>query len=91
LVRNLTQQIGVEAVKVVEDIGLTTRQVSMAGQTLTVHVEQFERAIIVTYNQLNITASALASVMTASGFGMRPPERIGRVGAEIIIPRNVTG
>ena len=54
-------------------------------------VEQFERAILVTYNQLNILASALASVMTASGFVVRPPERTGRVGAEIIIPRNVTG
>lgn len=91
VVRNLTQQVGVEAVIVVEDLHLTTQQVSVAGQTVIVNVEQFERAILVTYNQLNILASALASVMTASGFVVRPPERIGRVGVEIIIPRNVTG
>ena len=29
--------------------------------------------------------------MTASGFVVRPPERLGRVGKQIIIPRDVTG
>jgi hypothetical protein len=91
LVLNLAQRIGVEEVKVVEEINLMQKAQTIGGQSVTVHVEQFERAIIVTYNQLNVSARDLAGVIAASGFAVRPPERIGRVGQQIIIPRDVTG
>jgi hypothetical protein len=90
LVQNLTRHVGVEEVKVVEKIHLVPRARTVGAQTVTLHVEQFERAIIVTYNQLNMSAGDLAGIITASGFTVRPPERLGRAGRQIIIPRDVT-
>ena len=91
LVQNLTQHVGVEEVKVVEEIHLAPKAQTVGGRSVTLHVEQFERAILVTYNQLNMSARDLAGIITASGFAVRPPERLGRVGKQIIIPRDVTG
>jgi hypothetical protein len=91
LVQNLTQRIGVEEVKVVEEIHLAPKAQTVGGQSVTVQVEQFERALLVTYNQVNMGARDLAGIITASGFAVRPPERIGRLGRQIIIPRDVTG
>jgi hypothetical protein len=90
LVQNLTRHVGVEEVEVVEEIHLVPRAQTVGAQSVTLHVEQFERAIIVTYNQLNMSAGDLAGIITASGFTVRPPERLGRVGRQIIIPRDVT-
>ena len=64
---------------------------SSNGQSVTVHVEQFERAVLVTYNQMNVSAGDLAGIITAAGFAVQPPERLGRVGKQIVIPRDVTG
>ena len=91
LVQNLTQRIGVEEVKVVEEIHLLPKPQTVGGQSVIVYVEQFERALLVTYNQLNVGARDLTGIIKASGFAVRPPERIGRVGRRIIIPRDVTG
>lgn len=91
LVGLLTQHIGVEEVDVVEEVHLTPRVKTVGGQSVTLHVEQFERAVLVTYNQLNLSDGDLAGIITAAGFAVRPPERLGRVGRQIIIPRDVTG
>jgi hypothetical protein len=91
LVQNLTQHVGVEEVEVVEEIHLAPRAQTVGGQSVTLQVEEFERAILVTYNQLNMSDRDLAGIITASGFAVGPPERIGRVGKQIIIPRDVTG
>lgn len=91
LVRNLTQQVGVEKVEVVEEIHHAPEERTIGRRRVTLHVERFERAILVTYNQLNTSAGDLAGIITASGFAVRAPERLGRVGRQIIIPRDVTG
>jgi hypothetical protein len=91
LVRNLTQQVGVEEVEVVEEIRLAPRAEIVGGQSVILHSEQFERAILVTYNQLNTNAGDLTGIFAAAGFTVRTPERLGRVGGQIIIPRDVTG
>ena len=91
LVRDLTARVGVEDVKVVEEIRLVPQAQTVDGQTVTVYVEQFERAVVVTYNELNVSAGDLASIMTAAGFDRSQPERLGRVGQQIIIPRDVIG
>jgi hypothetical protein len=88
LVRDLTELVGVEAVKVVEEIRLVPQAQPVGGP---VHVEQYERAVMVTYNQMNVSAGTLASIMATSGFVVSHPERIGRVGKQIIIPRDVIG
>ena len=91
LLEHLTQRIGVEEVKVVEEIHLLPKPQTVGGQSVIVYVEQFERALLVTYNQLNVSARDLVGVITASGFAVGPPESLGRVGRQIIIPRDVTG
>lgn len=91
VVRNLTQQLGVEEVEVVEEIRLAPKAQTVGGQSVILHVEQFERAVLVTYNQLNTNAGDLAGIIAAAGFAVRAPERLGRVGGQIIIPRDVTG
>ena len=91
LVGLLTRQIGVEEVKVTEEIQITPRAKTVGGQSVTFYVEQFERAVLVTYNQLNMSDRDLAGILTASGFAVQPPQRLGRVGRHIIIPRDVTG
>jgi hypothetical protein len=91
LVRDLAACVGVEGVKVVEEIHLVPQAQTVAGRPDTVYVEQFERAVVVTYNQMNVSAGDLASIMTAAGFGSSQPERLGRLGKQIIIPRDVIG
>lgn len=89
LVRDLTACVGVEDVKIVEEIHLLAQAQTIAGQLATVYVEQFERAVVVTYNQMNVSAGALAGIMAAAGFDSSQPERLGRVGKQVIIPRDV--
>jgi hypothetical protein len=90
LVQNLTQHVGVEKVEVVEEIRLARRAQTVGGRRVILNVEQFERATLVTYNQLNASAVDLAGIIAASGLVVGPPERLGRVGKQIIIPRDVT-
>ena len=75
----------------VEEVYITPRVQTVKGQSVTFHVEQFERAVLVTYNQLHMSDRDLAGIITASGFAVQPPQRLGRVGRQIIIPRDVTG
>jgi hypothetical protein len=90
LVRDLTAQVGVEDVKVVEETRLVPQAHTVDGQTGTVYVEQFERAVVVTYNQMNVSTGDLVARIKALGFDSHP-ERIGRVGKQIVIPRDVIG
>ena len=91
LVENLTKHVGVEEVKVVEEIQLAPKAQMVGGQSVTLHIERFERALLVTYNSLNTSRRDLAGIITASGFVVGAPERLGRVGKQIIVPRDVTG
>jgi hypothetical protein len=91
LLQNLTAETGVEEAAVVEDVRLVPARRTVAGETVTLQVEEFERAVLVTYNRLNTSDRILAAIITASGFAVRPAERLGRVGRQIIIPRDVTG
>jgi hypothetical protein len=91
LVQNLTKQIGVEEVRVVEDIHVAPKAQTIGGQSVTLHLEQFDRALLLTYNQLNTSRRDLAGIITAAGFVAGPPERLGRIGKQIIIPRDITG
>ncbi|WP_347275086.1 hypothetical protein [Candidatus Kuenenia sp.] len=91
LLRDLSETLGVEDVKVVENIQLVPEEQTLDGQQVTVHVEHFERAVIVTYNRMNMCVEDLASIITDTGFGVSQPENIGRVGKKIIIPPDVVG
>jgi hypothetical protein len=91
LVRNLTDRVGVEGISVVEEIHLVSQAQTVDGQTDTVYVEQFARAVVVTYNRMNVSVEDLISLIKAIGFDVSQPERIGRVGKQIVIPRDITG
>jgi hypothetical protein len=91
LLQTLGQTVGVEDVKVVDDIRLVAREQTIDGQKITVNVEHYEQAVMVTYNQMNVSTGDLADVIFAVGFAMTQPENIGRVGKQIIIPPDVIG
>ena len=92
LLRQLATMVGVERVQVVEkEVELVPQQRDIAGTRVTVVVPRYERAVIVTYNQMNLAAGELAQVMTAARFAVGQPELIGRVGKAIVIPPGVVG
>jgi hypothetical protein len=91
LLRKLGQRVGVEDVKLADEIRLLAQEQTIGGETVTVNVERYERAVIVTYNQMNVSTGDLADVIAAVGFGMTQPETIGRVGKKIVIPPDVIG
>lgn len=91
LLKNLSEKVGVEDVKVEEDILLDSEEQIHDGKQVIVYVERYQRAVVVTYNRMNVSAQNLADVMTTSGFEVNQPENIGRIGKNIIIPPNVVG
>jgi hypothetical protein len=91
LMQLLMRTVGVEEVRVHDEIQYALDTRIVRRQRVTVHAERFERAVLVTYNQLNVSAEDLTGLMTAAGFATRPPERLGRVGKQIVVPRDVTG
>jgi hypothetical protein len=46
--------------------------------------------VMVTYNEMNMTAQAIAGRISAVDFAVEQPQPIGRVGKQIVIPRNIT-
>jgi len=89
LLRDLSETLGIEDVKVVENIQLVPEEQTHDGQQVTIYVEHFERSVIVTYNRVNLSAEDLASIISDTGFEVRQPENIGRIGKKIIIPPDV--
>jgi hypothetical protein len=89
LLNKISEIVGVEDVQIADDVQIVPEKQTIDGEQVTVHVEHYERAVIVTYNRINAGAEDLAEVMTASGFGVGQPENIGRVGKNIVIPPDV--
>ena len=56
LVQRLTQTVGVEEVRLSEEIQQVAEERTISGRSVTVHVERFAHAILVTYNQRNVSA-----------------------------------
>jgi hypothetical protein len=50
-----------------------------------------ENYLIVTFNQMNITASNLTEIMESKGFTVQQPQTIGRTGKQIVIPPDIVG
>lgn len=91
LLKSLSEKLGVDDIKVMEDIQLLPEEQTHDTEQVIVYVERFERSVIVTYNRMNVSAEDLADTMTTVGFRVGQPESIGRVGKKIVIPRNVVG
>jgi len=86
LVRRVRALVGVEDIKVVEEFEIVAEEQTVGGQTVTVNVEHVSRSAIVTYNRMNVGTEQLVGAMETSGFDVGEPQRIGRVGKEIVIP-----
>ncbi len=91
LVRRLEALVGVEDVKVMEDSEIVAEEQTLGGQTVTVNVERFTRAAIVAYNRTNVGAGQIAGVIETVGFEVAEPQRVGRVGKEIVVPLDAVG
>jgi|LGVF01.1.fsa_nt_gb hypothetical protein len=91
LLKKLSEKLGVEEIKVIENIQLVPEEQTHDGKQVIIYVERFNRSVIVTYNQMNVNSEDLADVMTNAGFEVGQPQMIGRVGKSIIIPPNVVG
>lgn len=89
LLMNLSETLGVEDVKVVDDIRLVPEEQTINGQLVTVYAEHFERAVIVKYNRMILSAENLASIITDTGFEVSQPENVSRIGKKIVIPPDV--
>lgn len=92
----LSKRPGIEEVKVEEEVKLVPEKqlhngepLVIGGEPVIVYRECLERAVIITYNRMNISAEDLADIMTSSGFEVGKPERIVRVGKSLIIPPNI--
>jgi hypothetical protein len=88
LTRGLNERAGVATVTVTETVSLVPESRTVGNQTVTVQAERFERAVVVTYNQLTVTASTISSLIAASEFVVGQPERATRVGRHITIPQD---
>jgi hypothetical protein len=85
------KMLGVEDVRISEDVQLVPQQITVGGQTITALVERFSRAVLVTYNRLNVTAATLAAAIEAAGFTVAPFTDLDQVGQEIAIPSKPIG
>jgi len=91
LLKSLSEKLGVDDIKVMEDIHLLPEEQTHDSEQVIVYVEHFEHSVIVTYNRMNVSAEDLVDIMITVGFQIGQPEKIGRVGKKIVIPRNIVG
>jgi len=92
----LSHIVGVKDIRMEESVTLVEEEELVNATTVTVHVPQYARAIVVMHNALNVKPETLveviATVLTDTGFNtdveVGQPEQIGRIGKKIIIPPN---
>jgi hypothetical protein len=87
----LSSLVGVEDVRVGEDVRLVSQTQTIGDKEVPVTVERFDRALIVTFNAVSLDASAVAKEIAKTGFTVGPPEDLGGLGQPIVIPPAVTG
>jgi hypothetical protein len=91
LVRAVSGVAGVEEVRVEEvESGLRASAEEVDGEPVVVDRPIYRRALVVTYNRINVGREALALAMAVTNFEVGAPESIGRVGKSIVIPPRAT-
>ncbi|MFD4631505.1 hypothetical protein ACFVYR_25750 [Streptomyces sp. NPDC058284] len=91
LIAALSAVNGVRDVTVAEDVELVPQTQTVSGQQVTVIVERFTRAVVVTYHRIDVQAQDLTALIAARGFDVGPPVDRGRLGQPIAIPAAVSG
>jgi len=85
LLRLLSSAVGVVDVQAMEEARVVPEKID-DQQMVIAHKTRFERAVLVTYNQINISSQQLAFFMEQAGCTVGSSLKIGRVGQQIIIP-----
>ena len=91
LMEALTATVGVEDVTVVQEAALETQRRTVDGRNVTVTVERFSHAVVVSHNRVNTDATALAAVIDRAGFRVGPPVDAGQTGRSIVVPVATAG
>jgi hypothetical protein len=92
LLTQLSESVGVEDVRVEEEIELISEIQEINGEKREVIIEQrFHRAVMIAYNQMNIGLAELSELIVNSGFEVSEPQNVGRVGKQMVIPPPVIG
>jgi len=82
LLAKLADLVGVEDVRVIDDVELAPAGVAVDQHTL---------AVAVTYNRVNLSAADVADAIALTGFGVGPPVDSGQLGQQIVIPAPENG
>jgi hypothetical protein len=91
LLGKLSGTVGVVDAAVSEEVTLVPQTQSVGGKPVTVVVEQFTRAVMVTYNRNNLDVRALREAIMTAGFAVGSPADGGQLGQQIVIPAAVNG
>ncbi len=92
LLSALKETVGVESVGLKkEEVVLIDRIKTVGLEEVSVKVPQYRHTLIIKHNVMNIAAENLVSQITALSFVVSPPEPVGRIGKQIIIPPNTVG
>ncbi len=91
LLKNLSGRVGIEKVEIEDDVRLVERETEHDGGNVTYTGGHFERAVVVTFNRLNISRKSILHEIRNAGFNTGDAQEIGRVGKRIIIPPDLVG
>jgi len=86
LAKKLAALVGVVAYRFEDNVRLTEDTQTVAGESIPVAGQSYERAVIIDYNSLTISEEELTAAISSSGFIAGTPENRGRIGRQIIIP-----
>ncbi len=92
LLSAVQKTVGVERAQLAkEETALVDRVRSVGLNEVTVKVPEYRYVLIVRHNVMNVDEEALAAQISGLSFTVGPPESVGRVGKQIIIPPNIVG
>lgn len=90
LVKQLAESPGVHDIKVMEDVEIEPENQNISGQEVVVYTQKYNRGLFVIFNNLNISIQELISVINSSDFEVLRSDELGRIGKQLVIPRNRT-
>ena len=87
----LQETVGVESVQISEDVILTEESHVWGEESIPYFSEETKRAVIISFNSLNLTKEELSDLIETTSFQVTGSETMGRVGKKIIIPPKSIG
>lgn len=87
----LSRLVGVEDVRMEEDVVLEPRHEEIGGERAEWAVQRFERAVLVRYNRTVLGLPDILGVLTGVGFAAGPPAEAGQLGRPIVVPAPPSG